>query len=75
MNPLDLEKIFEPIVQQVIKLVKDQIIATNRKIMAVLLVGGFGQNNYLKERLRMALISITSKIKVIQPPHAWTAVV
>lgn len=75
MNPLDLEKIFEPIVQQVIKLVKDQIIATNRKIMAVLLVGGFGQNNYLKERLRMALINRSSKIEVIQPPHAWTAVV
>jgi tRNA A37 threonylcarbamoyltransferase TsaD len=75
MSPLDLEKIFEPVVQQVVGLIKEQIVATNRKITAVLLVGGFGQNNYLKERLRSALTNSANKIEVIQPPHAWTAVV
>lgn len=72
MKPSDLKAIFEPIVTQIIKLVKDQIKASNTKIKAVLLVGGFGQNNYLKEQLRIAL---GSKIEVMQPPHAWTAVV
>jgi tRNA A37 threonylcarbamoyltransferase TsaD len=41
-------------------------------IRAVLLVGGFGQNNYLKERLR---ISLRSTVQILQPPNAWTAVV
>jgi tRNA A37 threonylcarbamoyltransferase TsaD len=72
MHPSDMKAIFEPIVKQIIKLVKDQIKATNMKIKAVLLVGGFGQNNYLKEEMRSAL---SSKIEIMQPPHAWTAVV
>jgi tRNA A37 threonylcarbamoyltransferase TsaD len=75
MKPSDLSKIFEPVVQGVIRLVQDQIEESNRKIKAVLLVGGFGQNNYLKERLRAALKSNPNKVEVIQPPHAWTAVV
>jgi molecular chaperone DnaK (HSP70) len=72
MKPSDLQDIFDPIVKQVIELVKGQIKATNVKIKAVLLVGGFGQSNYLKEQLRTTL---GDSIEVIQPPHAWTAVV
>jgi molecular chaperone DnaK (HSP70) len=68
----EMEGIFEPVIKDVIALVKGQIKATNKKIRAVLLVGGFGQNNYLKERLRSTL---GSSIEVRQPPHAWTAVV
>lgn len=75
MKPSDMKEIFEPIVKQVIDLVWGQIKATRRKIKAVLLVGGFGQNNYLKERLRKGLINNINQIEVIQPPHAWTAVV
>ena len=75
MKPSDLKDIFEPIVKQVIELVWNQIKATKVEIKAVLLVGGFGQNIYLKERLRSALINKTNNIEVIQPPHAWTAVV
>jgi hypothetical protein len=41
-------------------------------IRAVLLVGGFGASNYLKERLRNA---IDKKIQIMQPPNAWQAVV
>jgi sugar (pentulose or hexulose) kinase len=67
-----LKEIFEHVILQVIKLVKDQIKSTNKKIKAVLLVGGFGQNAYLKERLRTAL---GTEITVMQPTNAWTAVV
>lgn len=72
MKLSEMKALFEPIVKQVIKLVKDQIKATNVKIKAVLLVGGFGQNSYLKQRLRSAL---GDNVEVMQPPHAWTAVV
>jgi molecular chaperone DnaK (HSP70) len=68
----DLKTIFEPVVLEVIKLVKDQITASNVPIRAVLLVGGFGASNYLKERLRIA---IDKNVQIMQPPNAWQAVV
>ncbi|KAK3683355.1 hypothetical protein B0T22DRAFT_246203 [Podospora appendiculata] len=68
----DLQMIFEPVVQEVIKLVQDQISSSAVPIRAVLLVGGFGASNYLKERLRNA---IDKKIRIMQPPNAWLAVV
>jgi len=64
--------IFEPIILKIIELVKGQISATSKNIRAVLLVGGFGQNAYLKERLRGSLVQ---NVEVLQPINAWTAVV
>lgn len=68
----DLQKIFEPVVLETIKLVKEQIASSTVPIRAVLLVGGFGASNYLKECLRN---SIDSSIQIMQPPNAWLAVV
>jgi hypothetical protein len=68
----EVKDIFDPVVNKVITLVNEQIRATSRAIKAVLLVGGFGQNNYLKERIRS---SVGSSIQILQPPNAWTAVV
>lgn len=71
-----MEAIFDPVIKKVITLVQGQIVATKKNvkqdIKAVLLVGGFGQNFYLKERLRS---SLSSSIEVRQPLHSWTAVV
>lgn len=55
-----------------ITLVKRQIQDCNVPIRAVLLVGGFGASNYLKERLRNA---VDKNIQILQPPNAWLAVV
>lgn len=65
-------KIFEPIVRDVIGLVKDQIALARNTVSAVLLVGGFGQSKYLKTRIQAA---ISSSIQVLQPANGWTAVV
>lgn len=70
--PSQMKAIFDPVINRVISLVKGQIITTKTNIKAVLLVGGFGQNFYLKERLRSFL---GSSIEVRQPPNSWTAVV
>lgn len=67
-----MRAIFEPVVGEVIKLVQDQIKSSKVPIRAVLLVGGFGASNYLKERLRNA---VDHRIKILQPPNAWLAVV
>lgn len=72
LKATDLQTIFEPVVQEIIKLVKDQISSSKVPIRAVLLVGGFGASNYLKERLRN---SVDEKIQIMQPPNAWLAVV
>jgi molecular chaperone DnaK (HSP70) len=71
IKPAEMKGIFEPIILKIIEFVRGQIKASKMRIKAVLLVGGFGQNNYLKERLRSSL----SGIEVLQPPDAWAAIV
>ncbi|TVY82722.1 Heat shock 70 kDa protein 12A [Lachnellula suecica] len=72
VTSLEMQEIFDPVIQQVIELIQGQIRATEKNIRAVLLVGGFGQSMHLKERLRNAL---GDTIEVLQPPNAWTSVV
>ena len=72
MTGREVSQIFEPVVQEVVTLVKGQIAATNKRVNAVLLVGGFGQNAYLRETIRS---NIDPSIEVMQPPNGWTAVV
>ncbi|KAL9052621.1 MAG: hypothetical protein Q9206_004239 [Seirophora lacunosa] len=72
MTGAEVSQIFEPVVQEVVTLVRGQIAATNKTVKAVLLVGGFGQNAYLRETIRGA---IDAQIEVMQPPNGWTAVV
>lgn len=72
MNGTQVKAIFDPVVDEVVALVRGQITATQKKVKAVLLVGGFGQNAYLRETVRAA---IDPAIEVMQPPNGWTAVV
>lgn len=64
-----VQGIFDPVIQDVIKLVQNQV----RKIKiagycvrAILLVGGFGGSEYLYRRLCIA----NPKITILQPPNA-----
>ena len=72
MSGSQVKQIFDPVVDEVVTLVRGQITATQKKVKAVLLVGGFGQNAYLRETVRAA---IDPDIEVMQPPNGWTAVV
>ncbi|KAL8743512.1 MAG: hypothetical protein Q9190_004141 [Brigantiaea leucoxantha] len=63
--------IFDPVVKQIIDLVKGQILSTKTPVKAILLVGGFGQNAYLRDCIRRAV----GKVEVMQSPNGWTAVV
>ncbi|KAL2060170.1 hypothetical protein VTL71DRAFT_9565 [Oculimacula yallundae] len=71
ITPADMQDIFEPIVLKIVQLIRGQIRDSETDITAVLLVGGLGQNNYLKERISSAI----GDVEVLQPPWAWTAVV
>lgn len=72
MSANEVFRIFDGVVLEVLKLVTDQRAATQVGIKAVVLVGGFGQSTYLRERLEAHL---GRDIPVLQPADAWTAVV
>lgn len=65
-------KIFDPIMKDIIGLVKEQIAMAGDEITAVVLVGGFGQSRYLKSKIKDAIASGT---QVVQPENGWAAVV
>lgn len=66
----DVKAIFEPVICEIIKLVENQIKATKQKVTAVLLLGGFGSNLYLLDRLRAEL---GSNIQVKQPMNGYVS--
>jgi tRNA A37 threonylcarbamoyltransferase TsaD len=68
----DVKEILEPVVAEVVRLVLEQIKATDREVKSILLVGGFGGNKYLHERIQAA---VKNTVEVIKPPYAWSAVV
>ncbi|KAJ9284373.1 hypothetical protein DTO021C3_8018 [Paecilomyces variotii] len=68
----DMKSIFEPILMQVLGLVKGQIEASREDVSAVFLVGGLGQNPFLQSFIQER---IDPRIEVIQVTNGWTAVV
>jgi len=69
------KEVFAPVVSDVVDLVREQISMVRAKsgeVTAVLLVGGFGASEYLKNRIQTA---IGPTIRVQQPADGWTAVV
>ncbi|EKG14291.1 Heat shock protein Hsp70 [Macrophomina phaseolina MS6] len=65
----DMESIFRPVVKEIIALVNDQIAGTAKKAKTVFLVGGFGQNVYLRDTLQRA-VGPDVKIKKSMDPRA-----
>ncbi|KAF4984272.1 hypothetical protein FZEAL_484 [Fusarium zealandicum] len=65
-------KIFDPIMKDIVCLIKEQITMAGSDVTAVIMVGGFGQSRYLKSRVRDG---IPNRTEVLQPENGWTAVV
>lgn len=63
----DVGVIFEPVVEEVLRLVTGQIDAAKRPVKAVVLVGGFGQNAYLRDAIRDKVKS--SNVALLQCPN------
>lgn len=68
----ELKTLFEPVILETIKLVKEQVANTPGNIRAVLLVGGFSASTYLLERVKIAL---GDHMEVLRPNDGWAAVV
>lgn len=66
-----MQSLWEPVITAITMLVSTQI-KISKNVKAVLLVGGFGQNPYLKSCIKKV---VGPKVEVIQPANGWTAVV
>ncbi|KAL8992491.1 MAG: hypothetical protein Q9188_007572, partial [Gyalolechia gomerana] len=72
----DLYEIFEPVIKKITNLVNQQIEATeatNVTVRAIVMVGGFSENEYLHKRICQAVEH--QGIEVQRSPQSWTAVV
>lgn len=85
LTALQAKNIFEPIIVEVLGLIQDQVTKIQSKdgaVSAILLVGGFGQSNYLHSRVQnqfgpnsLAATYQNRSIEVMRPINSWTAVV
>ncbi|PWW76350.1 actin-like ATPase domain-containing protein [Tuber magnatum] len=76
----EMRKIFDPVVQEIVQLVQQQVKEVEKtktcQVKALVLVGGFGESEYLRSRLQNQIRTIDGrKPSILQPPNAWTAVV
>lgn len=66
-----MKALWEPVITAITTLVSTQI-KISKNVKAVLLVGGFGQNPYLKSCVEQV---VGPRVEVMQPAKGWTAVV
>lgn len=71
----DIVSFFQPSIERIKLLVAEQIAASNVPITAIIMVGGYGQCQYLIEELKDDSMIKERQIKVHGSSHAWTAVV
>lgn len=74
----EMSVIFESVVSEIMQLVRKQVelIETQgMKIHAFILVGGFGQNEYLAGKLLQFCQSVNPQIRLLRGPYPWSAVV
>jgi hypothetical protein len=63
-----VKEFFDPVVSEICKLVKAQISTTRKEVKWVVLVGGFGANQYLYDRLQRE-VGTTIKVKKSKNPY------
>ncbi|KAF9886679.1 hypothetical protein FE257_011193 [Aspergillus nanangensis] len=68
----EMISLFQPIVEDIRILVKNQVSVSRKKVKSIFLVGGFGQSPYLRKYL---LEAFSPEITVLAPVDGWTAVV
>ncbi|CZR65853.1 uncharacterized protein PAC_15753 [Phialocephala subalpina] len=71
----DLREVFDTVVRKIVDLLREHVTTTRSfqgiQKLRILLVGGFGSNEYLKTNIS----DVFQDCEVLQPPDAWSAVV
>ncbi|KAK8123027.1 hsp70 protein [Apiospora sp. TS-2023a] len=75
MTGEDVKSIFDPVIQDILRFVDDQVKSAQLKqagadVTGNLLVGGFGSSQYLKGEIEKSF----PDVQVIQPDDAWAAI-
>ncbi|KAM3506928.1 hypothetical protein MY11210_007359 [Beauveria gryllotalpidicola] len=73
MTGLDVKAIFDPVITEILHLIRHQVQSVQRKgkaVRAIFLVGGFGSSEYLRKEVERVHVGI----KVAQPDDAWAAI-
>ena len=65
-----LRDVFEPVISEIITLIRDQKEQTAKPVKLILLVGGFGESYYLRERIRKTF----DGIEVLKSPNPYVEV-
>lgn len=73
MSDSEIRSLFDPVVDNIVNLVNNQIDKTDCELNAVILVGGFGENQFLYNSL-CDRVGIPRIIDILRVPDAWTAV-
>ncbi|KAF3916260.1 hypothetical protein ABW21_db0201684 [Orbilia brochopaga] len=82
----DMKALFDPVVDDIIKLVAQQAnkikiedgqdtARLKGKLTTIILVGGFGESQYLYKRLQNWGLKHNPPLTVINPPKSWSAIV
>lgn len=71
----EIVTLFQPSFERIKLLVAQQIATANVPITTIVMVGGFGQCQYLREELEAEELVREHNIRILQPANAWTAVV
>lgn len=75
VSAFDIVSFFQPCIERIKLLVAGQIAASNIPITSIIMVGGFGQCQYLKEELEQDNLIRERNIRIHKTPRARTAVV
>ncbi|KAK6543449.1 hypothetical protein TWF694_000196 [Orbilia ellipsospora] len=75
----DLKDLFDPVVEETIKLVESQVnivraTCGDNKLSTVFLVGGFGESQYLYQRLVEWAQQQNPPLVVVNPSESWSAI-
>lgn len=75
VSAFDIVSFFQPCIERIKLLVAEQIAASNIPITVIIMVGGFGQCQYLKEELEQDDLIRERNIRIHKSRRARTAVV
>ncbi|KAK6501249.1 hypothetical protein TWF481_009090 [Arthrobotrys musiformis] len=73
----ELQQLFDPVVNQVVALVEDQVSiieGARNQVSAIFLVGGFGESHYLYQTLVNWANRRSPPLTVINPQESWSAI-
>ncbi|GES81263.1 hypothetical protein GLOIN_2v1470298 [Rhizophagus clarus] len=70
LNYKDVKEMFDPVVNKIIILIKNQLNSTSDKCTAMFLVGGFSESRYLQAKIKQEFKSRVPNISVPKQPIA-----